>query len=137
MHVIERDKYLISVISLIRDSDTAWKKVLWSGETKMELFVINDLPCQKCRVQPKEHHPHCQARRWKHYALGCFSAKATGQLYCIEGPMDHKLLDENLVPLARTLKIDLEGYSSITMTQNILPKKQWSGQRRNLWSGPA
>ncbi len=26
--------------------------------------------------------------RWKHYALGCFSAKGTGQLHRIKGTMD-------------------------------------------------
>ena len=34
-----------------------------------------DSPClerEKCWVQPKEHHPHCKAWRWKPYALGVF-----------------------------------------------------------------
>ena len=32
-------------------------------------------PCleeEKCWVQPQEHHPHCEAWRWKPYALGAF-----------------------------------------------------------------
>ncbi len=40
---------------------------------------------------------------------GCFSAKGTGRLHHIEGPMDgaihHKILDENLLPSARRLKM--------------------------------
>ncbi len=40
---------------------------------------------------------------------GCFSAKGTGRLYRIEGPMDaamyRKILDENLLPSATTLKM--------------------------------
>lgn len=56
----------------------------------------------------KESHLHSQTRRWKHYALGSFSAKSTGQLHCIEGPMNrpvyHKILDKYLLPSARTLK---------------------------------
>ena len=34
-----------------------------------------DSPCleeEKCWVQPREHHPHCEAWRWKPYALGVF-----------------------------------------------------------------
>ncbi len=31
---------------------------------------------------------HRQTWRWKHYALGCFSAKGTGQLHRIKGTMD-------------------------------------------------
>ena len=34
-----------------------------------------DSPCleeEKCWVQPQEHHPHCEAWRWKPYALGVF-----------------------------------------------------------------
>ncbi len=48
-------------------------------------------PCleeEECCLWPQEHHPHCQTWRWKHYALGCFSAKGTGQLHHIKGTMD-------------------------------------------------
>ncbi len=40
-------------------------------------------PCleeEECCLWPQEHHPHRQTWRWKHYALGCFSAK--GQDNC-------------------------------------------------------
>jgi len=37
--------------------------------------------------------------------LGCSSAKGTGRLHCIEGPMDggmyYQILDENLLPSTR------------------------------------
>ncbi len=33
-------------------------------------------------------HPHRQTWRWKHYALGCFSAEGTGYLPRIKGTMD-------------------------------------------------
>ncbi len=48
-------------------------------------------PCleeEECCQWPQEHHPHSQTWRWKHYALGCFSAKGTGQLHRIKGTMD-------------------------------------------------
>ena len=56
------------------DPEEAWEKVMWSDETKIELFRINST----CRVwrkrnaeyNPQEHHPHCEAWRCKPYALG-------------------------------------------------------------------
>ena len=38
---------------------------------------------------------------------GCFSAKGTGQLHCItmDGAMYRQILGENLLPLARALKM--------------------------------
>jgi len=60
-----------------------------------------------------EHHPHRQAWRWKRYALGCFSAKGTGPIPCIEermdGAMHHNILADSLLPSARTLKMGHEG----------------------------
>lgn len=62
-------------------------------------------PClegKEHRVQPKEHHPHRQAR-W------CFSAKGTAQLHRIEGRMDgpiyRGILDQQLLPSVRELNM--------------------------------
>ncbi len=63
-------------------------KVLWSDETKIQLFGINSTRRvwrRRNAARPQEHHPHRQTWRWKHYALGCFSAKGTGQLHRIKG----------------------------------------------------
>ncbi len=38
-------------------------------------------------MTPRTPSPRQTCRR-KHYALGCFSAKGTGQLHCIKGTMD-------------------------------------------------
>ena len=70
-----------------------------------------DSPCleeEKCWVQPQEHHPHCEAcgnlMLW-----GCFSAKGTGRLQCIEGringAMYQDILGDNLLPSVRALKM--------------------------------
>ncbi len=60
---------------------TGWK--LWSDETKIELFGINSTRWvwrrRNCCLWLQEHHLQRQTWRWKHYALGVFSAKGTGQ----------------------------------------------------------
>ncbi len=45
-------------------------------------------PCleeKECCLWPQEHHPHRQTWRWKHYALGCFSAKGTDNCTASKG----------------------------------------------------
>ena len=56
------------------DPEEAWEKVMWSDETKIELFGINSTRrvWKKRKVQPQEHNPHCEAWRWKPNALGVF-----------------------------------------------------------------
>src|SRR4029434_5375708 len=46
---------------------------MWSDETKIKLFGINST-CRVWRGKKAEYedHPHRQAWRWKHYALGLF-----------------------------------------------------------------
>ncbi len=74
------------------DSEENWVKVLGSDETKKRaLWHQLNSPCleeEECCLWPQEHHPHRKKRRWKHSALGCFSAKGTEQLHCIKGTMD-------------------------------------------------
>jgi len=74
--------------------------------------------------------------------LGYFSAKGTGQIHCIEGPMDGfmycQILDENLPPSATTLKM---GRGWVFQHDNdMLPRQQRSGLSRSplrSWSGLA
>ncbi len=58
-------------LKFANDSEENWVKVLWSDETKIQLFGINSTRCV-WRKRNAEHHPHCQTRRWKHYAWGVF-----------------------------------------------------------------
>ena len=46
------------------------EEVMWSDETKIEPFKL-DTPCLE-EEKSQEHHPTCEAWRWKHYALGVF-----------------------------------------------------------------
>jgi hypothetical protein len=42
---------------------TFWRNILWSDETKIELFGRNGL-------QVEEHHPNREARGWQHHVVG-------------------------------------------------------------------
>uniref|UniRef100_A0AAZ3QFW9 Transposase Tc1-like domain-containing protein n=1 Tax=Oncorhynchus tshawytscha TaxID=74940 RepID=A0AAZ3QFW9_ONCTS len=54
--------------SHLGDTPNMWKKVLWSDETKIELFGNN----AKRYVWRKSNtaHPHCQTWWWQHHGLG-------------------------------------------------------------------
>ena len=52
------------------DPEEAWEKVMWSDETKIELFGINSTR-RVWRKRNAEYNPkNCEACRWKPYALG-------------------------------------------------------------------
>ncbi len=80
---------------------------------------------EECCLWPQEHHPLCQTCKWKHYTLGGGSARGTGQLHRIKGMMD------GAWSLPGHWKWVVEGYSSLTITQNTRPRQQWSGSRRS------
>lgn len=72
----------------------SFKKHIWEGFFFLttNIYVVSRCvwrrDTEKYRVWPKKHHPHSEAWRWKHYALGIFfSAKGTGQLHRTEGPV--------------------------------------------------
>ncbi|KAK6309261.1 hypothetical protein J4Q44_G00207240 [Coregonus suidteri] len=95
------------------DSEENWVKVLWSDETKIELFGINST----CRVwgrrnaayDPKNTIPTVKHGGGNIMLWGCFSAKGTAQLHRIKGTMDgamyHQILSENLLLSARAYKM--------------------------------
>uniref|UniRef100_A0A4W5LCN9 Uncharacterized protein n=1 Tax=Hucho hucho TaxID=62062 RepID=A0A4W5LCN9_9TELE len=97
----------------LNDSEDNWVKVLWSDETKMELFGINSTH-RVCRWRNAAYDPKNTIPTVKHgggniMLWGCFSAKGTGQLHRIKGTMDgamyRQILGENLLPSARALKM--------------------------------
>ncbi len=62
-------------LKFANDSEENWVKVLWSDETKIQLFGINstaEFGGGGMLPWPQERHPHHQTWRWKYYALGCF-----------------------------------------------------------------
>lgn len=90
-----------------------WEQVLWSDETKIELFGHNDV--QKIwRKKGEAFLPKNTVATLKHGGgsmmfWGCFSSRGTGQLIAIRGIMKSadyiKILDENLQLSAQNLHL--------------------------------
>ncbi len=126
------------------DPEEAWEKVMWSDETKIELFGINSTRrvWRKKDYNPKNTIPTVKHGGGNIMLWGCFSAKGTGRLHRIEGRMDgamyHEILGNNLLPSVRALK--MAGSSSMTMTPNTQQGQLRSWSVRSIsrsWSGLA
>uniref|UniRef100_A0AAY5KC01 Transposase Tc1-like domain-containing protein n=1 Tax=Esox lucius TaxID=8010 RepID=A0AAY5KC01_ESOLU len=90
-----------------------WEKVMWSDETKIELFGLSSTR-RIWRNKKDEYNPKSIIRTMKHgggniILWGCFYAKGTGRLHHIEGRMDGAIYREisanNLLPTVSALKM--------------------------------
>ncbi len=125
-----------------------WENVLWSDETKVELFGHNS----KRYVWQKNntaHHQRNTIPTVKHgggsiVLWGCFSSAGTGALVKVEGIMNsskyQSILAQNLQASARKLKMK----RNFIFQHNNNPEhtskstKEWLHQKKiEVWNGPA
>lgn len=99
--------------SHVGDTANMWKKVLWSDETKVELFGLN-AKRYVWRKTNTAHHPAHTIPTVKHgggsiMLWGCFSSAGTGKLVRVDGKMDgakyRAILEENLLEAAKDLRL--------------------------------
>ncbi|KAK3567183.1 hypothetical protein QTP86_011886, partial [Hemibagrus guttatus] len=95
------------------DPEEDWENVIWSDETKIELFGKNST-CRVWRRKNAELHPKNTIPTVKHgggniMLCGCFSAKGPGRLIRVKermnGAMYREILSKNLLPSTRALKM--------------------------------
>ncbi|KAK3569719.1 hypothetical protein QTP86_003566 [Hemibagrus guttatus] len=95
------------------DPEEDWENVIWSDETKIELFGKNST-CRVWRRKNAELHPKNTIPTVKHgggniMLWGCLSAKGPGRLICVKermnGAMYREILSKNLLPSASALKM--------------------------------
>ena len=93
------------------DPEEAWEKVMWSDETKIELFNSTRRVWRKRNAEynPKNTIPTVKHGGGNLMLWGCFSAKGTGRPLRIEGRMNgamyREILGGNFLPSVRALKM--------------------------------
>ena len=91
----------------LKNSQIMISKILWSDETKIELFGLNAKrhAWRKPGTIPTVKHGCGSIMQWQ-----CFSAAGTGRLVRLEGKMNRakyrEILDENLLQRAQDLRLD-------------------------------
>ncbi|KAK3544073.1 hypothetical protein QTP86_001044 [Hemibagrus guttatus] len=95
------------------DPEEDWENVIWSDETKIELFGKNSTCCawrrKNAELHPKNTIPTVKHGGGNIMLWGWFSAKGPGRLIRVKermnGAMYREILSKNLLPSARALKM--------------------------------
>ncbi|KAK3506427.1 hypothetical protein QTP70_000276 [Hemibagrus guttatus] len=94
------------------DPEEDWENVIWSDETKIELFGKNSTCVwrrKNAELHPKNTIPTVKHGGGNIMLWGCFSAKGPGRLIRVKermnGAMYREILSKNLLPSARALKM--------------------------------
>ncbi len=109
-HLAARLKFARAHVS---DSHTQWDKVLWSDETKIELFGHNTKKTiwrkKGEAFKPRNTIPTVKHGGGSIMLWGCFSSSSTGRLVCVNGKMNgvmyKEILAKNLCASARELHL--------------------------------
>ncbi len=133
-------------LKFANNSEENWVKVLWSDETKIELFGINSTRRvwrrRNAAYDPKNTIPTVKHGGGNIMLWGCFSAKGTGQLHRIKGTMDGAMYRQGQI-IESSQGIEIGSWMGISAWQwpkNTWPRQQRSGSRRSTlrsWSGLA
>ncbi|KAG2468107.1 TCB1 transposase, partial [Polypterus senegalus] len=137
----------------LKDSKMVRNKILWSENTKIELFGLNSKR-YVWRQPGTAHHLSNTVPTVKHdggsiMLWGCFSAAGTGRLVAIEGKMNaakyRDILDKNLLQSAKDLRLgrrftfqqdnDPKHTAKITkewLHNNSVTVLEWPGQNPDL-----
>uniref|UniRef100_A0A3Q4I3F8 Tc1-like transposase DDE domain-containing protein n=1 Tax=Neolamprologus brichardi TaxID=32507 RepID=A0A3Q4I3F8_NEOBR len=98
--------------SHVGDTANMWKKVIWSDETKMELFGQNAKRYVWRKTNTAHHSEHTipTVKYGGSIVLwGCFSSAGTGKLVRVDGKMNgakyRAILEENLLESAKDLRL--------------------------------
>lgn len=118
-----------------------WENVLWSDETKLELFSrSHQLYVRRCKNEaykekntvPTVKHGGGSVMFW-----GCFAASGTGCIESVQGTMKSQdyqdILERNVLPSVRKLCLSRRSWvSNRIMTQNTQLKTPKNGLEQNI-----
>ncbi len=127
-------------LKFANDSEKNWMKVLWSDETKIQLFGINSTRHvwrrRNAVYDPKNTIPTVKHGGGNIVLWGCFSPKGTGQLHRIKG----WTMDRAMYRQGQGIEASQGIENGSWMGHDNDPKQLRSGSRRSTlrsWSGLA